>query len=94
MTTPHDPASSVPSRNKVDAITDALLAQRGLAPFQLRALWTVIAIALVTCALMPVAAEQWPAIPAFLPAYHTFTIVTYSVAAYLLYGYFRQTGAG
>lgn len=66
---------------------------RGLAPFQQRALWSVIAIALVTFGLMPFAADHWPAIPAFLPAYHTFTIGTYSIAAYLLYGYFRQTGA-
>ncbi|MDQ2819659.1 MAG: MASE4 domain-containing protein [Pseudomonadota bacterium] len=65
----------------------------GLAPYQLRALWTAIAIALVTCALMPFASEQWPVIPAFLPAYQTFTIGTYAIAAYLLYGYFIQTAA-
>lgn len=65
----------------------------GLAPYQLRALWTAIAIALVTCGLLPFAAEQWPAIPSFLPAYHTFTIGTYCIAAYLLYGYFVQTAA-
>jgi signal transduction histidine kinase/CheY-like chemotaxis protein len=85
MTTPPPQASADPA--------SAPAAATGLAPFQVRALWTVIAIALVTCGLMPFAAEQWPAIPAFLPAYHTFTIGTYCVAAYLLYGYFRQTGA-
>jgi signal transduction histidine kinase/CheY-like chemotaxis protein len=83
MTTPHHQASAIPSGS----------ATAGLAPYQLRALWTAIAIALVTCGLMPFAAEQWPAIPAFLPAYHTFTIGTYSIAAYLLYGYFAQTAA-
>jgi len=89
MTTPHyqAPAGHHP------APVNAMPPQRGLQPFQVRALWTVIAIALVTCGLMPFAREHWPAIPAFLPAYHTFTIGTYSIAAYLLYGYFRQTGA-
>jgi signal transduction histidine kinase/ActR/RegA family two-component response regulator len=80
MTTSHHPAPPAPS-------------QRALEPFQLRALWTVIAIAVATCALMPFAADPWPAIPAFLPAYHTFTVGTYAIGAYLLYGYFRQSGA-
>lgn len=93
MPTPNDSAPSDTSRTSSSAVTETLLAPRNLAPFQLRALWTVIAIALLTCGLMPVASEQWPAIPAFLPAYHTFTVGTYCIAAYLLYGYFRQTGA-
>ena len=93
MTIPHDQARATPSRTTAQALAETLVAPRGLAPFQLRALWTVVCIAFLTCGLMPVASEQWPAIPAFLPAYHTFTIGTYSIAAYLLYGYFRQTGA-
>ena len=93
MPTPNDSASSDTAGTSTKAVTETLLAPRNLAPFQLRALWTVIAIALLTCGLMPVASEQWPAIPAFLPAYHTFTVGTYCIAAYLLYGYFRQTGA-
>jgi signal transduction histidine kinase/ActR/RegA family two-component response regulator len=93
MPIPNDSASPDTSRIPSDPVTEARLAPRGLAPFQLRALWTVIAIALVTCFLMPIASEQWPAIPAFLPAYHTFTVGTYCIAAYLLFGYFRQTGA-
>jgi signal transduction histidine kinase/ActR/RegA family two-component response regulator len=85
MTTPHSKAS--PVHSEVHAT------RSGLAPFQVRALWSAVAIALLTCCLMPFADAPWPAMPAFLPAYHTFTISTYSIAAYLLYGYYRQTGA-
>jgi signal transduction histidine kinase/CheY-like chemotaxis protein len=91
MTTPPQQASAPPSTPTVE--TPPAAVPRGLAPFQWRALWTVVCIAVVTCSLMPFAAEHWPAIPAFLPAYHTFTIGTYAIAAYLLFGYFHQTGA-
>ena len=85
MTTHHSPAS--PVHSEVHATS------AGLAPFQVRALWSAGVIVLLTCCLMPFADTLWPAIPAFLPAYHTFTISTYCIAAYLLYGYFRETGA-
>ena len=63
-----------------------------LAPFQRQALIVALLIALITTALLPDAASQWPAIAAFLPGYQTATISCYAVVAYLLYGYFRQTG--
>ncbi|WP_305823965.1 MASE4 domain-containing protein [Massilia brevitalea] len=62
-----------------------------LLPFQRYAALTALAIAVLTLALMPIAADKWPAIPAFLPAYQSTIIVAYTVAAYLLYGYFKQT---
>lgn len=63
-----------------------------LAPFQRQALAVALMIAVITTALMPNAARHWPAIAAFLPGYQTATISCYAVVAYLLYGYFRQTG--
>ncbi|MFC5477906.1 MASE4 domain-containing protein [Massilia suwonensis] len=63
-----------------------------LLPFQRQALLAALAIALLTALLMPIAAHKWPAIPSFLPSYQTAIIGAYSVAAYLLYGYFKQTG--
>ncbi|KQQ96265.1 MASE4 domain-containing protein [Massilia sp. Leaf139] len=63
-----------------------------LPPFQRQALCAALAIAVLTALLMPIAATKWPAIPSFLPAYQTAIIGAYSVAAYLLYGYFRQIG--
>jgi signal transduction histidine kinase/ActR/RegA family two-component response regulator len=65
-----------------------------LAPFQRQALAVALLIAVATTALMPGAASHWPAIAAFLPAYQTATISCYAVVAYLLYGYFKQTGHG
>ncbi len=41
---------------------------------------------------MPFAGHLWPDFPAFLPAYHTVTIGTCCIAAYVLSGYFRRTG--
>ena len=67
-------------------------AASALAPFQRQALAVALLIALVTTALMPGAASHWPAIAAFLPGYQTATISCYAVVAYLLYGYYRQTG--
>lgn len=63
-----------------------------LAPFQRQALVIAFLIAIITTALMPDASDQWPAIAAFLPGYQTATISCYAVVAYLLYGYYRQTG--
>ena len=63
-----------------------------LAPFQRQALLVALFIAVVTTALIPRAATLWPAVPAFLPAYQTATICCYGVVAYLIYGYFKQTG--
>lgn len=63
-----------------------------LAPFQRQALSIALLITVITTALMPSAADQWPAIAAFLPGYQTATISCYAVVAYLLYGYYRQTG--
>ena len=63
-----------------------------LAPFQRQALVITFLIAIITTALMPDASDQWPAIAAFLPGYQTATISCYAVVAYLLYGYYRQTG--
>lgn len=62
------------------------------ARFQRQAIAVSLLIAVFTTALMPGASNQWPAIPAFLPAYQTATISCYAVVAYLLYGYYRQTG--
>ena len=90
MTTPHHQASAIPATSTVPAQRGT--EPRGLAPFQWRALWAALAIALMTCGLMPFAAERWPDIPAFLPAYHTAIISTYAIAAYLLYGYFWRNG--
>ena len=67
-------------------------AASALAPFQRQALAVALLIALVTTALMPNAASHWPAIAAFLPGYQTATISCYAVVAYLLFGYYRQTG--
>jgi signal transduction histidine kinase/ActR/RegA family two-component response regulator len=92
MTTPHPQASAIPVLSPAPAPLPPGADPRGLAPFQWRALWAALAIALFTCGLMPFATEQWPAVPAFLPAYHTFIISTYAVAAYLLYGYFWRNG--
>jgi signal transduction histidine kinase/ActR/RegA family two-component response regulator len=92
MTTPHPQASAIPVLSPAPAPSPPGADPRGLAPFQWRALWAALAIALFTCGLMPFATEQWPAVPAFLPAYHTFIISTYAVAAYLLYGYFWRNG--
>ncbi len=63
-----------------------------LAPFQRQAIAVALLIALITTALMPGAAQHWPAVAAFLPAYQTATISCYAVVAYLLYGYYRQMG--
>ena len=63
-----------------------------LAPFQRQAIAVALLIALITTALLPGAAQHWPAVAAFLPAYQTATISCYAVVAYLLYGYYRQTG--
>ena len=63
-----------------------------LAPFQRQALAITFLITVITTALMPDASDQWPAIAAFLPGYQTATISCYAVVAYLLYGYYRQTG--
>ena len=60
-------------------------------PFQRQALFVAVLIAVATLLLMPTAADKWPAIPAFLPSYQTSIIGAYTVAAYLLYGYFMQT---
>lgn len=62
-----------------------------LLPFQWQAALTALLIAVLTLVLMPNAAAKWPAIPAFLPSYQSTIIVAYTIAAYLLYGYFRQT---
>jgi len=62
-----------------------------LLPFQRHALFLAVAIGLATLLLMPSAADKWPAIPAFLPAYQASIIGAYTVAAYLLFGYFMQT---
>lgn len=67
-------------------------AASALAPFQRQALAVSLLIALFTTALMPGAARHWPAIAAFLPGYQTATISCYAVVAYLLFGYYRQTG--
>lgn len=64
-----------------------------LAPFQRQALTVAFLITVITTALMPNAARHWPPIAAFLPGYQTATISCYAVVAYLLYGYYRQTGA-
>ena len=63
-----------------------------LAPFQRQALAIAVLIAVITTALIPAASDKWPAIAAFLPGYQTATISCYAVVAYLLYGYYRQTG--
>jgi signal transduction histidine kinase/ActR/RegA family two-component response regulator len=84
MTTPRSPASRVLSN--VQSTT------RGLAPFQLGALRSAVALALFTCCLMPLADRQLPAISGFLPVYHAFMIGACCVAAYGLHGHFHQTG--
>jgi signal transduction histidine kinase/CheY-like chemotaxis protein len=63
-----------------------------LLPFQRQALLVSLAVAVLTALLMPIADTKWPAFPAFLPSYQTAIIGAYSVAAYLLYGYFKQMG--
>jgi diguanylate cyclase (GGDEF)-like protein len=57
------------------------------------ALWTCVAIALVSFALLPVAGEHWPRIPAFIGIYQTTVIFSYLICAYLLFGQFRATRA-
>ncbi|WP_332848814.1 MASE4 domain-containing protein [Massilia sp. S19_KUP03_FR1] len=81
-------SSSQPSTTPADVQP----APRALAPFQASARWSAIAIALLSCCLMPFAGHLWPDFPAFLPAYHTVTIGTCCIAAYVLSGYFRRTG--
>jgi len=77
--------------NDIHITGDAGRSAPRLLSFQWHAALTALAIAIVTLALMPIAADKWPAIPAFLPSYQSTIIVAYTVAAYLLYGYFKQT---
>jgi signal transduction histidine kinase/ActR/RegA family two-component response regulator len=80
------------SRTSAQFQSRVATAASALAPFQRQALALALLIAVVTTALMPGAASLWPAIAAFLPGYQTATISCYAVVAYLLYGYYRQTG--
>jgi signal transduction histidine kinase/CheY-like chemotaxis protein len=66
-------------------------AQPALAPFQREAIAAALVIGIVTACLMPFAAVKWPNVPVFVPSYQTALIGAYLVAAYLIYGYFRQT---
>jgi signal transduction histidine kinase/CheY-like chemotaxis protein len=72
-------------------LIDQHLASR-LAPFQRQAILLSLLIAVVTTALIPFADGHWANVAAFLPAYQTATICCYAVVAYLIFGYFRQTG--
>ena len=63
----------------------------GLAPFQRAALAVAFLVAVATTLLMPIAAHKWPNIPAFVPSYQTALIGAYLIAAYLVFGYFKQT---
>ncbi len=71
----------------------ARAARHALAPFQRSALIAAAVIGVITTLLMPFAADKWPNIPAFVPAYQTALIGAYLVAAYLMYGYFMQLRA-
>jgi len=62
----------------------------GLAPFQRRALAVAVLVAVTTAVLIPFAARKWPSMPAFIPAYQTALIGAYLIAAYLMFGYFKQ----
>jgi signal transduction histidine kinase/CheY-like chemotaxis protein len=62
----------------------------GLAPFQRLALAVGLLVAVTTTLLLPSAALKWPNIPAFFPSYQTALIGAYLIAAYLMFGYFKQ----
>lgn len=62
-----------------------------LAPFQTGALVVSLVITVATLLLTPSAAVKWPNVAVFVPSYQSLLIATYLLAAYLIYGYFRQT---
>jgi signal transduction histidine kinase/CheY-like chemotaxis protein len=62
----------------------------GPLPFQRLALAVALLIAVATTLLMPVAAIKWPNMPAFVPSYQTALIGAYMIAAYLMFGTFKQ----
>jgi signal transduction histidine kinase/CheY-like chemotaxis protein len=66
----------------------------GLAPYQRSALAVAFLVAVVTTLLLPGAAFKWPNLPAFVPMYQTALIGAYLIAAYLMFGYFRQVRSG
>jgi signal transduction histidine kinase len=72
---------------------DAEPATAGFQPHHRRGLLASGVILLITLALMPIAGQQWPRIPAFLPAYQTAIIAAYAIAAYLIYTLYRETKA-
>ena len=65
-------------------------------PVDRRQRWLAIGcclmVATITATLMPLAAEEWPKLPAFIPAYQTAVTLSYLVTAYLLFAQFRTTG--
>jgi signal transduction histidine kinase/CheY-like chemotaxis protein len=63
---------------------------RALFSFQRRAVAVALLVAVATTLLMPVAPRKWPNIPAFVPSYQTALIGAYLVAAYLMFGTFKQ----
>jgi signal transduction histidine kinase/CheY-like chemotaxis protein len=67
-----------------------LIDDGALLPFQRPALIAALLVAIATALLMPVAAIKWPNIPAFIPSYQTALIGAYLIAAYLMFGTFKQ----
>lgn len=61
------------------------------APVQSGALAVAVLLTLATLLLLPGAADKWPNVPVFVPAYQSVLVGIYLLAAYLIYGYFVQT---
>lgn len=54
-----------------------------------RATLICIIITFTTLALVPIAENRWPYVPAFLPVYQTVLITAYLITAFLIFGFYR-----
>jgi signal transduction histidine kinase len=69
------------------------LAERPVTPaHRYSALIVCLAFAAATAVFAPVAGTDWPALPAFFPAYQALTAFCYGLTAWLLFGDYRRGG--
>ncbi|HEY9027800.1 MAG TPA: MASE4 domain-containing protein [Burkholderiaceae bacterium] len=57
-----------------------------------RALMVCLGFAAATAVFAPFASSDWPAVPAFFPAYQTVTAFCYAITAWMLFGDYRHGG--